>query len=82
MQKDFHYKDISESESVNPESGEHDQLVEHFELYEKIKVAYRNVFYRQPPSPEQIRTIKEQVKVRVLEYSQEKQVELKEQKVA
>ena len=27
----------NESESINPETGEHDQLIEHFELYEKIK---------------------------------------------
>ena len=82
MQKDFHYKDITESESINPDSGDHDELIEHFELYEKVKVAYRNVFYRKPPSPEQLKAIQEQVKVKVLEFKQEKKVQIQEQMMA
>ena len=82
LQKDFHYKDVAESETIDPESGDHDQLIEHFELYEKIKVAYMNVFYRQPPSPAMIEEMKEQVKVRVLEYKQEQEVKIKEQTMA
>tara|TARA_X000001382_G_scaffold317_1_gene453 strand:- start:1704 stop:4007 length:2304 start_codon:yes stop_codon:yes gene_type:complete len=79
LQKDFHYKDLNESESVDPESGEHDQLIEHFELYEKIKVPYMNMFYRIPPEPEVMKTIQEQVQVKITEAQQEMQVQLMEQ---
>ena len=43
-QKDFGYKDITEADSVNPETGETDKLIEYFEMYEKVKIAYMNVF--------------------------------------
>ena len=79
LQKDFHYKDISESESINPEDGDHDQLIEHFELFEKIKIAYMNVFYRIPPDKEALEAIQKQVEVKMKEASQEMQVQLMEQ---
>ena len=79
LQKDFHYKDLNESESINPETGEHDQLIEHFELYEKIKIPYMNLFYRIPPEPEVMQTIQQQVQVKVAEAQQEMQVQLLEQ---
>ena len=44
--KDFGYKDIGESESVNADKAEHDKLIEYLELYEKVKLKYVNVFYR------------------------------------
>ena len=47
--KDFTYKDIGESESVNSEKAEHDELIEYFEYYEKVKIKYMNVFYRKAP---------------------------------
>tara|TARA_Y100001973_G_scaffold106465_1_gene184551 strand:+ start:2060 stop:4399 length:2340 start_codon:yes stop_codon:yes gene_type:complete len=79
LQKDFHYKDINESESVNPETGEHDNLIEHFELYEKVRIPYMNIFYRIPPSEEVMKSIVEQVQVKVAEAQQEMQVQLMEQ---
>jgi hypothetical protein len=79
LQKDFHYKDIGESESIDPDTGEHDQLIEFYEFYEKVKIPYMNVFYRIPPSEEQLSQIKEQVKVRMMEMQKEMQVELLEQ---
>ena len=77
--KDFHYKDITESESIDPETGESDSLLEFFELYEKIKVSYVNVFYRVPPDKEVLAEISQRVKVRMKELKAEMEVQLLEQ---
>ena len=78
-QKDFSYKDISGSESVDPEKGEDDRLLELFELYEKVQVPYVNIFYKVPPSQEEIKNIKQQVAVKMKELQAELQVQLLEQ---
>jgi len=77
-QKDFTYKDVSSSESIDPETGDTDELLEYFELYEKIKIPYVNVFYRVPPTEEQMAQIKQQVDARMQEMSQEIEVQLME----
>ena len=76
--KDFGYKDIAGQESVDPEKGERDELLEFFEVYEKIKVPYVNVFYVKPPDEKQVEQIKKQVEVAILEMQQELEVELAE----
>ena len=76
-QHDFHYKDISESESINKD-GEHDQLIEYFELFEKVKIEYMNVFYRVPANPEQLQAMQEQFKVQIMEMQKEQEVQFKE----
>ena len=78
-QKDFSYKDITESETVDPKTGEEDKLIELFEVYEKDRIAYVNVFYRVPPDKEVLNQIQTQVDVKMKEMSQEMQVQLKEQ---
>ena len=78
-QKDFTFKDIGESESIDPSTGEHDKLIELYELYEKIKVEYVNVFYRIPLEPEQLEQIQQQVQVQLQEMQQELQVSMMEQ---
>ena len=45
FQKDFGYKDIEDTNDIN---GEREENVEYFEMYEKIKVKYTNVFYQEP----------------------------------
>ena len=77
--KDFHYKDITESESIDPETGENDTLLEFFEMYEKIKVSYVNVFYKVPPEKEVLEEISQRVKVRMKELKAEMEVQLLEQ---
>ena len=79
LQKDFHYKDIGESESIDTETGEHDSLIEFYEFYEKVKIPYVNVFYRIPPDNKQLKQIKEQVAVRMEEMAAELQVQFLEQ---
>ena len=78
FQKDFTYNDIHESESIDPASGEQDQLMELFEVYEKIKVAYINMNYRMPPSEEEMKAIQEQVAVQMEDMKEEMSVELME----
>jgi hypothetical protein len=80
-QKDFGYKDIHEAESVDPSKGEEDKLLELFEVYEKDKIAYVNVFYRVPPNEEALLQIKNQVEVKMKEMAQEMSVQLKEQQL-
>ena len=79
MQKDFDYKDIEEGESIDPKTGEGDKLLELFEVYEKEKIPYINVFYRVPPDQSELNRIKMQVDVRLKEMTEEMMVKLKEQ---
>ena len=58
--KDFTYKDIDSDESVSL-TGDNDELIELYEMYEKEKVLYVNVFYRENLDPEQLKAIQEQV---------------------
>ena len=59
--------------------GEVDQLIEFFELYEKVKTSFINVFYKIPPTEEELAQIKEQHQVQMQEMQQEMQVQLLEQ---
>tara|TARA_Y100000593_G_scaffold73690_1_gene135431 strand:- start:1004 stop:3319 length:2316 start_codon:yes stop_codon:yes gene_type:complete len=78
-QKDFDYKDIDSSESIDPDSTEQGKLLEYFELYEKEKIPYMNVFYKVPPDEKAIEMIKQQVDVAIKEMSRELDVRVKEQ---
>ena len=59
--------------------GEHEDVLELFELYEKIKISYVNLFYRIPPDPEQLKAIQQQVQVKMKEMAAEMEVGLMEQ---
>jgi len=76
--KDFGAKDISDGEALTSD-GELDELIEFFEMYEKVKVSYMNVFYQIPPEPEQLKAIQQQVAVRLQEMAAEIEVEMAEQ---
>jgi len=78
-QKDFGYKDVVEADSVDPETGDTDTLMEYFEMYEKTKIAYMNVFYRIPPTEEQIKEIQATVSAQIEEIAAEMQVQIMEQ---
>jgi hypothetical protein len=78
-QKDFGYKDVVEADSVDPETGDTDTLLEYFEIYEKVKIAYMNVFYRIPPTEEQIKEIQGVVQQEIEKITQESEVQLLEQ---
>tara|TARA_B100000519_G_scaffold71810_1_gene61791 strand:+ start:1874 stop:4174 length:2301 start_codon:yes stop_codon:yes gene_type:complete len=78
-QKLFTFNDAADgaSQGVTPE-GEMDNLLEFFEVYEKIKVKYINMFYRIPPNPEAMKQLKKQLNVMVKEMQAEIEVELME----
>ena len=79
-QKLFLHNDHNEQTSFGVDSkGEMEQLVEFFELYEKIKVSYINLFYRVPPDRKQLEQLKKQCDVMVMEMQKEMQVEFAEQ---
>ena len=79
-QKLFSYNDATEQSGVGiTASGENDQLAEYFELYEKVKISYVNVFYRIPPDEEKLKAIKEQCDVMLQEQQAEMEVQLLEQ---
>jgi hypothetical protein len=80
FKKDFSYKDIDSSESVNPETGEHDELLEYYELYEKIKVPFINVFMRSPIEPEIMKEMKKSVDAQIFQLREELQVKFLETK--
>ena len=57
----FMYNDNSEQGSQGiTAKGETDVLCEFFEVYEKVKISYINLFYRIPPNKEAIDQIKQQ----------------------
>ena len=60
-------------------TGQQEQTLELFELYEKIKISYVNVFYRIPPNKKQLQAIQQQVQVKMKEMAAEMQVGLMEQ---
>ena len=81
-QKLFLYNDENEASSFGVTGeGDQDELVEFFEVYEKIKISYVNVFFRIPPDPQQIKAIKQQCEVQVKEMAAEMEVQFKEQQV-
>ena len=79
-QKLFSYNDATEQSGMGiTAAGENDQLAEYFELYEKVKISYVNVFYRIPPDEEKLKAIKEQCDVMLQEQQAEMEVQLLEQ---
>ena len=80
-QKDFDYKDITEAESMDSE-GQQGKLLEYFEMYEKVKIPYINVFYKVPPDKQQMNMMQQQVDVQMKEMTEELSVKLKEDQLA
>jgi hypothetical protein len=78
-QKLFAFNDHQGNDWAALPTGEMDQLVEFFEVYEKIKMSYISLFYRIPPNPEQLKELKKQCDVMVREMQAEAEVELLEQ---
>jgi hypothetical protein len=75
-QKDFNYKDMALNDSIHEK--EEDKLIEYFELYEKEKVEYMNVFLRVLPDERTQRQIVEQAKIEVKRMEEEMTVAFKE----
>tara|TARA_Y100001938_G_scaffold142771_1_gene214561 strand:- start:10734 stop:13031 length:2298 start_codon:yes stop_codon:yes gene_type:complete len=75
----FAYNDeTTTAEAINPDGSE-DNMIEFFEVYEKLKVPHINIFYRVPPTPEQLKQMQQQVAVKMKELQAEMEVQLLEQ---
>ena len=75
-QKDFHYKDITRDRMR--EEKEQDVPVEFYEVYEKEKIAWMNIFYTIPPDEQQMKNIVSSAKVQISQLKEELEVTLKE----
>jgi hypothetical protein len=75
-QKDFGYKDMNSNNSLYSE--EENELIEFFEMYEKEKVKYVNLFYRIPPDEAKIQEIQQQAQIVISKKRAEMEVKLKE----
>jgi hypothetical protein len=76
-QKDILQTDIT---STYDSDGKEDPLVEYYEMYEKIKVPFINIFYKVPPDPKQLQQAQQQVQMQIEKMQEKMQVELLEQK--
>jgi hypothetical protein len=76
-QKDFTYKGMEDPVDLdNPTQTE--EMLELYELFEKIKVPFMSVFYRIPPSPEQLKQIQQQLQKEMAALQAEMEVKLLE----
>jgi hypothetical protein len=62
--------------------GEDDPLIDYYEVYEKIKDPYVNVFYKTEPTEEQQEAIAQQIEVQMREFIAEMDVQQQEQELA
>ena len=76
-QKDFTIYDTDDPVDLN-DSLSTETMVELYELFEKIKVPFVSVFYRVPPSPEQLAIIQQQLTKEMAALQAEMEVKLKE----
>ncbi len=79
-QHDFGYKDMNGNNSLYSEKE--NELIEFFELYQKEKIAFYNVFYRVPPDKEKIAQIKQAADAKTQEMQAEMMVKFKETQVS
>jgi len=75
-QKDFHYKDIIKDRII--EDKEQDMPIEFYELYEKEKMPWMNIFYKIPPNELQMKQITTSAKIQISQMKEELEVVLKE----
>tara|TARA_R100000664_G_C2758120_1_gene146808 strand:- start:1319 stop:3571 length:2253 start_codon:yes stop_codon:yes gene_type:complete len=74
-QHDFHYKEMTSNDVYG---DKRDEIVEFFELYEKEKIAYRNIFVKVPPDKQILAQIKQQAEQEVAKMRIEMEVAMKE----
>ena len=78
-QHDFQYKEMNSNNSIYSEKE--NELVEFFEMYEKEKIPYVNVFYKVPPDKKVIANIKKQAAKQTEDMRAEMMVAMKEKQV-
>ena len=75
-QHDFGYKEMNGNNSLYSEKE--NELIEFYEMYEKHKIAYMNMFIRIPPDEEAVAQIKQRAAKEVEKMKQEMMVRMKE----
>jgi hypothetical protein len=83
-QKDFSRKDVldeSTTDMIDEEDTGREDLIEYYELFEKEKQLYVNMFYKIPPDTEVMENIKSTVEKEVQRLKNEFQVQLKEKQL-
>ncbi len=79
-QKLFAFNDSNEQTSMGiTAKGEQDQLIEFFEVYEKVKISYISLFYQVPPDPKVLNQLKKDCDKQVKEMEKELTVQIREQ---
>ena len=78
-QHDFHNKEMDDNTSLYGEKES--ELLEFYELYEKIKLEYVNVFYRELPDEEKMKAILGQTEDIIARLTIELEVSFKEKKL-
>lgn len=76
--KDFHYKDFNAGDNYKADGSE-DQLVEYFEVYEKVRVSYINFYYKVPLDQVQLRQFNEESQEQFKKMQREIAVALQEE---
>ena len=88
----FSQRNLSTADSIQPDDigqqgfkrdGEEDELIDCYEVYHKIKVAYMNVFVSMPPDTKKIADMQKSMKEQLSQYKAELKVQLleKEQEI-
>jgi hypothetical protein len=77
-QKDILQSDITSTFDIE---GNDEPLVEFYELYEKVKIPYVNLFYKVPLDPQQLKAMQQQVQAQVQKLQEQLQVQFLEQKL-
>ena len=80
----FSQRDTVTSQSILAEDitmgltieGEDDDIVSFYECYQKVKIAYVNVFVRIPPTEEELEEIRRVVSIQLEEFQKETEVQL------
>ena len=67
------------SEAYNPENAEEDEILDLFEMYQKVKVPYMHVYLNIPPNEEEMEAIKQQAQEQIQQLQKELEVQIKEQ---
>jgi len=83
-QKDFGPKDVldeSTTDMIDEEDTGREDLIEYYELFEKEKQLFVNMFYQIPPDPDTVAVIKEKVQKEIQRQQQEFQVSFKEKQL-
>ena len=65
-------------EAYKPSTAEEDEILDLYETYQKIKIAYRNVFLNVPPTDEELSEIQKEAQEQMVEIQKEAEVALKE----